>query len=211
MKDDSTLQSLSLEPIPKVVQTPEGLSIKIRVLTPFRLLLMEKFVMEPLAAIWGLFTAFFILNLGLIKLEWGNLFAYLPFTQESFIIVMVSLLIVWLIERFSGYPLNKLIFGKNIHIKINDDDVIVWRGLWRSKFPRHRIAFVHGGFRSPATAIYRHSDHFGVIIDGTRRIKLAEIFGEKTARAIVNNANVALRSPTGQTARDIDPTRRSMA
>lgn len=204
-------QNINLARKPKIFRTAKGARIWLRVITPFRFLIIDKFIMEPLIGVWKFLIAIYVINFGISAMEWGNMFNHLPFTQESFLVFMAIPLALWVAERFCGYPLHRLFFGKNIFITIKEDDVIVWSGLQRNVFPRHRIAFVHYGFQSPITSAYRRSDRFGVVVDGSNEIVLAQIFGGKIVRNLVNNANIALRMPTAQSGRDIDPTRRQPA
>lgn len=212
--ENETIADSRLCSWPKVSRDGKGMLLKFRVITPLRLSLIEELIFTPLTAIWRMLAFIYIINLILYHLNWVNLFPFLPFSQEAYLIGLVIPLCLWGIERFGGYPISRLLFGKYVHIRITDDEVKVRIGLLSlgESFERsRRIVFVRVPFDRPATALYRKSESLFVIVGDARREKMLEVFNSRILEKVVTNANVALDLHRLASFRDTDPTSRGLA
>lgn len=201
-----------LHPSPKLWREGKDYVLKFRVLTPFRLLMIRGFIVEPLTRVWRFLAVLFAIDCALLYIfKVFTVFPWLPFSRQSFCVVMGILLVLWLIERTNKYLLSRLLFGVNFKITITDDEVVIKQGFSEEVYPRrHRLGFAQVPFRTTRTAAYRNSDLFSIIIDDVRRDTLAEVFNRKYLEHIVTNANVALLLSSGQDAVEIDPIRGRM-
>lgn len=212
MNEDAKLvEDHRLHPFPKVWRSDHEFSLKFRILTPFRLLMVKGFIVEPLAWLWRYVMIFFAIDCGLYYFHVYVVYRYLPFnhlpiTRVAFGIAMAIPFALWHFERFQNYPLSKLLFGTNVKITIDNSEVTIRKGVSTEAYPRrYRLGFAQVPLNQARTSAYRSSDQLCVVVDDVRRDPIAEVFGRKILEHIVTNANVALLLATGQSDVEIDP------
>lgn len=201
-----------LYPSPRLWREGKEYVLKFRVLTPFRLLMIRGFIIEPLTSIWRFVATLLVIDGALFYFfKVFNVFAWLPFSRPPIYTVMGILLGLWIIERTSKHTLSRILFGVNFKITINDDEVVIKQGFSEESYRRHhRLGFAQVPFRTTRTAAYRNSDIFSIVIDDVRRDPLAEVFNHRFLEHIVTNANVALLLSSGQDSVEIDPVKDRM-
>lgn len=192
---------------PRVYRNEDGaITMKFRAMTPFRILMLQHFLLHPATGVWRFLALLCALDYGLSHFEiLPNLFPvfqHLPFTRSAFVVAMLIPVALWCVERFGKNPISRLLLGKTIRIKITDDEVTVRSSLLSGEtYPRNRrLGFAMYPFQNPRTSVYRNAELFCVILDDINRQPLAEIANRTFLSRVVTNANVALMLPAQQAA-----------
>lgn len=213
MKKVDQVKDDRLAPWPKVFQCGDEMRIKVRVLTPLRLSVISELLIAPLVALWQVVAGAFIVVIIFYALEWANLFNYLPISKVVLTGVLVVPLVFWTVEIFCGYPLCRMLIGRNVTVKITHNSVSIKKGLlgFSQKLSRaQRIVFMHESFQYPRLPIYCRSEYFCVVVGDIRKERLLEIYNTEQLAALVTNLNVALMLLSRQKLDDMehDPTER---
>jgi hypothetical protein len=214
MKGAERIKDDRLHPRPRVYRDADGvITMKFRVMTPFRLLMFQFFFLYPLISLWRVVTFLFVTDCVLFHFELFTVFRYLPFTRNAAGIALAIPFILWLIERVGSNLISRFLFGKTIQVRVTHDDVEVRTGWFsRESFPRsRRIGFATFPFRDPRTSTYRNSELFCVITDDIRREPLSEVYNRKFLSHIVTNANVALLLTAQQSETEMDPVKQRLS
>jgi hypothetical protein len=136
----------------------------------------------------------------------------LPFHWPALMVAAVVMLGAWLTERALGFPLTRLVMGRQLVIAITSDEVRVTCGSFRETFPRtQRLVFVHVPIAAAESPVYRASNVLGIVAGDVKRTRIAECFGIHRLERIVSNANVALTLAHHADDRDIDPITQRLA
>lgn len=197
-----------LFPRPKLHAQEGEIRLRFNVLSPLRLTALQETVFAPLMVIWGYVAGAFLVDCGAAHLGWFSLFnGYLPFSRLSFALAMLVPLLVWLIERFGRFPLCRCVFGRRILMRVTPDELAYKTGLlfWKRFSRQQELAFVQVPFEAATTAAYQNARLFCLIVGGTRRIEIAEVYGTGLLNRIVNNANMALMIGGELFDLDLDP------
>lgn len=201
-------------PRPHVRSYRQGRKIKIAcvLLTPFRLTLIQECIHRPLCASWRFCLGLYVIHWILVACRVIDVFQITPFSQATFLSVMMGLLAVWLIERYSRFGISRSLFGRSIEITITPEKVRIGGWLFGKRYPRaYRAAFALIPFDTAKSPIYQSSRLFCLVIGDVRRIAIAEVFDIKLAGMLVNNANVALTLSSQLSETECDPTLRRLA
>lgn len=212
MKSAERIKDDRLHPRPKVYREADGvITMKFRVMTPFRLLIFQFFFLYPVISLWRFVTTLFVIDCVLYHFELFTVFKYLPFTRNAAGVALAIPFLLWLIERVGSNFISRFLFGKTIRIRVTHDDVEVKTGWFGGEsFPRNRrIGFAVFPFRDPRTNTYRNSELLCVITDDIRREPLSEVYDRKFLSHVVTNANVALMLTT-QNSVEIDPVKQRL-
>lgn len=197
-----------LFPRPALYGRDGEVRLRFNVLSPLRLTFLQEVVFGPLMVIWVYVAGAFLIDCGTAYLGWFSVFNdYLPFSRLSFALVMTGLLSVWLIERFYRFPICRQVFGRRIHILVTPDELACKTGFffWQRFSRQQELAFVQVPFDAATTPAYKNARQFCLIVGGTCRIEIAEVYGTGILNRVVNNANMALMIGGELFDLDIDP------
>lgn len=201
---------------PKVFQRGDEMRIKFRVLTPLRLSVVNELIIAPLTTVWRVAAGAFIVVILLRIFEWANLFPFLPVSAEVLTAALVVPLFIWAVERFLGYPLCRMLVGRNITVKVTLNSVRIRNGLFSfgQQFSRaQRIIFVHENLEyTTQLPIYTRSQYWCIVVGDIRKERLLEVYNTQQVAAFVTNLNVALMLLSHQRDNNLedDPTERRL-
>lgn len=195
---------------PKLFSDGETMVLSGKFHTPRRFTYLENLIFEPLVFLWKLALFVLVCDLALVSLKLWTVFWYLPIEKQEVYIAMLLSFVLYKAEKMSFYKVSRFLFGRRLSVRMDENGVTI--GGWFKK--RHftwdqNITFSSTPFNMPYSPIYKVSHRFDVIVDQSRRVLIAEIYGMADATCLANNISVAahLIGQNGMEKLDVDPTR----
>lgn len=179
---------------PPVKTDGERFIIEGKLLTPFRMLLWQEFVYEPLRTFWKLATLAAVLDW---LFEWWRHFSFIQFylhTGRSS--VLWGLLVAWLlllVELHWRFPLLRFLLGRKVKLIFREDGGGV-PGWFRDRVYSHElgITFAALALEGAEHPVYRQSRKIVLILADRKIAWGTECFDVRLAGQFAANCNTLL-------------------
>lgn len=178
---------------PPVYVEGERLRLRAKFFTPKGFLVIENVVLEPLKVVWGFALILLIVDWALLMSVGVNGCFRMPFEQRNLLLGLGISAVLWKLELRSNYRFLGFFFRRVLVIELNGERMKIG-GRWRRRSIHmdYPMSFAIQGFRHTNDRIYQVAQKFELIIDQTRRIRLASLIDGEEAEQLVSNANLML-------------------
>lgn len=181
--------------------------IEIKVLTPLRMLIVQKLIYYPVIFLFR-WSFIFLIFEGLLRVLKGNtFFIWLPHLSFKMIFSYIGVVgLLMLIEIATRFKLTRMLLGVRLKIQFNQKEIKVRMGTFKKSFSRSvPVSFAIKGFETGNNPLYSKSKKFQLVVDDHHSITLAEIFDLKLTDKLVENCNYANLQTSKKQDVDVDP------
>lgn len=196
---------------PKILSDGESMILKFRGLNPGTFTMFYNLVLWPWISIWRFTAAMLIIDFGIELMTRHTLFAYMPCSRETFLIVMGAMLVLWQIEGATRYFTCRCLFGKFVRLTISPDYIVIkntWFGSGKKFLRDCEMTFKLKPLVSSQMGVgYRSANRLMLEIHGSRYYPVTDLLDPKFAHRVAANVNSTLALQTERYDYDTDPLR----
>ena len=178
---------------PPVYRDGGVVRLRAKFFSPRGFLALENLVLKPLQTLWGTAWLFLTLHWVLVLIQGLNACFIMPVEPKIFFWGLVITGALWCLDLRWNYKIMGMLFRRVLIIELRGETMKIG-----GRFKKHTIvidspvSFAMRGYNHTEDRVYRVARKFELIIDQTRRVRLAALIDGEEAEQLVSNANLML-------------------